>query len=85
MTNQQSPESTARGTTPVQATLDGTAVGGPVPAGATKSALVFIIATVVLDMLSIGLIVPIMPRLVEGFFPGKTTDRSEERRVGKEC
>jgi MFS transporter, DHA1 family, tetracycline resistance protein len=42
--------------------------------GATKGALVFIIATVVLDMLSIGLIVPIMPRLVEGFFPGKTTD-----------
>jgi MFS transporter, DHA1 family, tetracycline resistance protein len=42
--------------------------------GATKSALAFIIATVVLDMLSIGLIVPIMPRIVEGFFPGKTTD-----------
>lgn len=44
------------------------------PAGATKGALTFIIATVVLDMLSIGLIVPIMPRLVEGFFPGKTVD-----------
>jgi MFS transporter, DHA1 family, tetracycline resistance protein len=44
------------------------------PAGASKNAMAFIIATVVLDMLSIGLIVPIMPRLVEGFFPGKTTD-----------
>jgi MFS transporter, DHA1 family, tetracycline resistance protein len=43
-------------------------------AGASKNAMAFIIATVVLDMLSIGLIVPIMPRLVEGFFPGKTTD-----------
>jgi MFS transporter, DHA1 family, tetracycline resistance protein len=42
--------------------------------GASKNALAFIIATVVLDMLSIGLIVPIMPRLVEGFFPGRTTD-----------
>ncbi len=41
--------------------------------GATKGALAFIIATVVLDMLSIGLIVPIMPRIVEGFFPGQTT------------
>jgi MFS transporter, DHA1 family, tetracycline resistance protein len=46
----------------------------PPEQGATKGALTFIIATVVLDMLSIGLIVPIMPRLVEGFFPGKTTD-----------
>lgn len=44
------------------------------PPGATKGALTFIIATVVLDMLSIGLIVPIMPRLVEGFFPGQLTD-----------
>jgi DHA1 family tetracycline resistance protein-like MFS transporter len=43
-------------------------------AGATKGAMTFIIATVVLDMLSIGLIVPIMPRLVEGFFPGQTAD-----------
>jgi MFS transporter, DHA1 family, tetracycline resistance protein len=44
------------------------------PAPASKSALAFIIATVVLDMLSIGLIVPIMPRIVEGFFPGQTTN-----------
>jgi MFS transporter, DHA1 family, tetracycline resistance protein len=43
-------------------------------ATASKNAMAFIIATVVLDMLSIGLIVPIMPRLVEGFFPGKTVD-----------
>jgi MFS transporter, DHA1 family, tetracycline resistance protein len=57
-------------TTPVSPT--------PIPdtpqTGASKNALAFIIATVVLDMLSIGLIVPIMPRLVEGFFPGRTTD-----------
>lgn len=46
----------------------------PTEQGATKGALTFIIATVVLDMLSIGLIVPIMPRLVEGFFPGRTVD-----------
>jgi MFS transporter, DHA1 family, tetracycline resistance protein len=43
-------------------------------ATASKNAMAFIIATVVLDMLSIGLIVPIMPRIVEGYFPGKTVD-----------
>jgi MFS transporter, DHA1 family, tetracycline resistance protein len=45
-----------------------------VQSGASKGALAFIIATVVLDMLSIGLIVPIMPRLVEGFFGGNTVN-----------
>jgi MFS transporter, DHA1 family, tetracycline resistance protein len=46
----------------------------PPEQGASKGALSFIIATVVLDMLSIGLIVPIMPRLVEGFFGGNTVN-----------
>jgi MFS transporter, DHA1 family, tetracycline resistance protein len=58
---------------------------GPPPAGATKGALAFIIATVVLDMLSIGLIVPIMPRLVEGFFPGKTTDAAHALGLAMTC
>ncbi len=34
--------------------------------------MIFILATVVLDMLSIGLIVPIMPRLVETYFSNVT-------------
>jgi DHA1 family tetracycline resistance protein-like MFS transporter len=34
--------------------------------------MIFILATVVLDMLSIGLIVPIMPRLVETYFKDVT-------------
>lgn len=38
------------------------------PAAARPGAMIFILATVVLDMLSIGLIVPIMPRLVESYF-----------------
>jgi MFS transporter, DHA1 family, tetracycline resistance protein len=46
----------------------------PAPAAASKGAMVFIVATVVLDMLSIGLIVPIMPRIVESFFPGQTVN-----------
>ena len=35
--------------------------------------MIFILATVVLDMLSIGLIVPIMPRLVETYFSDVTS------------
>jgi DHA1 family tetracycline resistance protein-like MFS transporter len=35
--------------------------------------MIFILATVVLDMLSIGLIVPIMPRLVETYFTDVTS------------
>jgi MFS transporter, DHA1 family, tetracycline resistance protein len=42
----------------------------PLSESASKKATIFILATVVLDMLSIGLIVPILPRLVEGFFGG---------------
>ncbi len=38
------------------------------PPAARPGAMIFILATVVLDMLSIGLIVPIMPRLVETYF-----------------
>jgi MFS transporter, DHA1 family, tetracycline resistance protein len=36
--------------------------------------MAFILATVVLDMMSIGLIVPIMPRVVEGYFGGNTVN-----------
>jgi MFS transporter, DHA1 family, tetracycline resistance protein len=43
-------------------------------AGASKNAMAFILATVVLDMMSIGLIVPIMPRIVEAYFGGNTVN-----------
>jgi MFS transporter, DHA1 family, tetracycline resistance protein len=46
----------------------------PPQTGASKNAMAFILATVVLDMLSIGLIIPIMPRVVEGFFGGNTVN-----------
>ncbi len=42
------------------------------PPAARPGAMIFILATVVLDMLSIGLIVPIMPRLVETYFTDVT-------------
>ena len=66
-----------------------TPISAPAPEtaqkGASKGALAFIIATVVLDMLSIGLIVPIMPRLVEGFFPGQTTDAAHALGFAMSC
>ncbi|WP_284360740.1 MFS transporter [Candidatus Phycosocius spiralis] len=40
---------------------------------AKTGAMIFIIATVVLDMLAIGMIVPIMPRLVESYFTDVTS------------
>jgi len=43
------------------------------PPAARPGAMIFILATVVLDMLSIGLIVPIMPRLVETYFTDVTS------------
>ncbi len=43
------------------------------PPAARPGAMIFILATVVLDMLSIGLIVPIMPRLVETYFSDVTS------------
>ena len=43
------------------------------PPAARPGAMIFILATVALDMLSIGLIVPIMPRLVETYFSDVTS------------
>ncbi len=43
-----------------------------VTAAPRKAALVFIFVTVVLDMLALGIIVPVLPKLVLGFYGGDT-------------
>ena len=39
---------------------------------ASRAALAFIFVTVVLDVLALGVIIPVLPRLVEGFVSGDT-------------
>ena len=46
----------------------------PVP-GARRAALAFIFVTVVLDMLALGMVVPVLPRLIEDFLGGDTARR----------
>ena len=45
---------------------------GDAPTKARPAALVFIFVTLVLDMLALGMIVPVLPRLVEDFVHGDT-------------
>ncbi len=42
------------------------------PIGKRRAALAFIFITLVLDMLALGMIVPVLPKLVEGFVQGDT-------------
>src|SRR5258708_2936224 len=42
-----------------------------------RAALVFIFVTVVLDMLALGMIVPVLPKLVEAFLGGNTARAAE--------
>jgi DHA1 family tetracycline resistance protein-like MFS transporter len=44
----------------------------PPASGARRAALAFILVTVVLDMLALGMVVPVLPRLVEDFLGGDT-------------
>jgi DHA1 family tetracycline resistance protein-like MFS transporter len=44
----------------------------PSPLGPHRAALAFIFVTVVLDMLALGMIVPVLPKLVEVFLGGNT-------------
>jgi hypothetical protein len=48
------------------------------PSKARPAALVFIFITLVLDMLALGMIVPVLPRLVEDFVHGR---RHRARRI----
>src|SRR5690242_18144725 len=42
-----------------------------------RAALIFIFVTVVLDMLALGMIVPVLPKLVETFLGGDTARAAE--------
>jgi MFS transporter, DHA1 family, tetracycline resistance protein len=45
--------------------------------GARRAAVVFIFVTVTLDMLAIGVIIPVLPKLVERFMGGDTASAAE--------
>ena len=47
-------------------------MNGDAPTKARPAALVFIFITLVLDMLALGMIVPVLPRLVQDFVHGDT-------------
>lgn len=46
----------------------------PAAVAGRPAALAFIFVTVALDMLSFGLVIPVLPRLVEGFLGGETAE-----------
>jgi DHA1 family tetracycline resistance protein-like MFS transporter len=46
-------------------------------AGARRAAAVFIFITVLLDMLALGMVIPVLPKLVESFLGGDTARASE--------
>jgi len=48
-----------------------------VPAGPRQAAVLFIMVTVMLDVLSFGIIIPVLPRLVEEFLGGNTAHAAE--------
>ena len=47
------------------------------PRDPRKAALIFIFITVVLDVLSLGIVLPVLPRLIEGFLHGDTAHAAE--------
>ena len=46
-------------------------------AAPSRSALAFIFVTVALDVLALGIVIPVLPKLVEGFLGGDTAHASE--------
>ena len=49
----------------------------PISAEPRQAAVFFILVTVALDMLSFGIIIPVLPRLVEEFLGGDTAQAAE--------
>ena len=49
----------------------------PVPKPVRAAAVIFIFVTVTLDMLAVGLIAPVLPKLVLNFLGGNTTDAAK--------
>src|SRR5580692_11117068 len=47
------------------------------PPGRRQAAFAFIFVTVLLDMLALGMIVPVLPKLIESFVAGDTARASE--------
>jgi DHA1 family tetracycline resistance protein-like MFS transporter len=47
-------------------------MSAPAPAGGRRAALAFIFVTILLDMFALGLVIPVLPRLVEDFLGGDT-------------
>lgn len=48
-----------------------------VPGGRRKAAFVFIFITLLLDMLALGMVIPVLPKLIEKFLAGDTARASE--------
>src|SRR5215470_5944406 len=51
-----------------------TTVNIPAP---RKAAFAFVFVTVLLDMLALGIVIPVLPKLIEGFLSGDTARASE--------
>jgi DHA1 family tetracycline resistance protein-like MFS transporter len=49
----------------------------PATTAPRQAAVLFILVTVLLDMLSFGIIIPVLPKLIEGFFFGNTAQAAE--------
>ncbi len=64
------PPSASVGASPAAALVGGVASGRPPSAPRRRAALGFIFVTVLLDIVAIGIIVPVLPKLVEGFTHG---------------
>src|SRR5271170_6558311 len=47
------------------------------PTGPRRAAVVFVFITVTLDMLALGVIIPVLPRLILSFLNGDTADAAE--------
>src|ERR671916_242557 len=46
----------------------------PSPTGPRRAAFAFVFVTVLLDMFAIGIIIPVLPKLVENFMGGDTAE-----------
>jgi DHA1 family tetracycline resistance protein-like MFS transporter len=58
-------------------TQDPPGAGEATGRAARPAALVFVFVTVALDMLAFGLVLPVLPRLIEGFLEGDTAEAAQ--------
>ncbi len=69
-TPSKSPEAELPGADPAVADVTDRAPAASAPEGPRRNAALFIFFTVALDMLALGMIAPVLPRLVEGLMQG---------------